>query len=324
MATAVVRAESLEIAVQLACRAPSFHNSQPWRWVFDRGRLHLFIDPDRMVDTDQAGHETLISCGAVLDHLRVASAAAGWEAAVARFPDPDDSMHLASIDFRALSTVSDAERRRAEAIGHRRTDRLPFAPPAGWAPIEPVLRSAISDDAVFLDVLADQDRAQLVEASQMSEALRLYDSSYHAELSWWTAPFGTHDGIPSTALISAAESDRVDVGRNFPVTDRPERRADMAEDRSTIVVLSIRETSAKNVLRCGEALSAVLLECTLAGLATCTLTHIVEVEASKDILSALIAQPNPQVLIRVGTAPAAEDAPPTPRRPVGEVLRYRI
>ena len=33
MRDAPVDAEIIRVAVQLACRAPSLHNSQPWRWV---------------------------------------------------------------------------------------------------------------------------------------------------------------------------------------------------------------------------------------------------------------------------------------------------
>jgi hypothetical protein len=43
-----------------------------------------------------------------------------------------------------------------------------------------------------------------------------------------------------------------------------------------------------DVLRCGEALSAVLLECTLAGLATCTLTPMTL--PSRDIIRQLTGQ----------------------------------
>jgi nitroreductase len=36
--------------VTLACRAPSLHNSQPWRWkVADGAALHLFADRKRLV-----------------------------------------------------------------------------------------------------------------------------------------------------------------------------------------------------------------------------------------------------------------------------------
>ena len=111
MPKAVVNAEVLEQALDLACRAPSLHNSQPWRWVAERGVLHLFSDPTRIGrSTDSTGREVIISCGAVLDHLRVALAAAGWRANVDRFPNPNDLSHLVSIDFSPLEFVTDAHR----------------------------------------------------------------------------------------------------------------------------------------------------------------------------------------------------------------------
>ena len=66
-------------AVQLACRAPSLHNSQPWQWVAEGGAgLQLFVDRSRILySADKSGREAHISCGAVLHHLRVAMAAAG-------------------------------------------------------------------------------------------------------------------------------------------------------------------------------------------------------------------------------------------------------
>jgi hypothetical protein len=79
------------------------------------------------------------------------------------------------------------------------------------------------------------------------------------------------------------------------------------------------------VLQCGETLSAVLLDATLAELATCTLTHITELPESRAIVATLIGQDTtPQVLVRVGLAPSMDDVPPaTPRRPVDEVLEIR-
>ncbi len=71
-------------------------------------------------------------------------------------------------------------------------------------------------------------------------------------------------------------------------------------------------------------LSRVLLECTLAGLATCPLTHMTEVAASRHIIATLTGRSAwPQVLIRVGVAPFLEQLPPpTPRRPLDDVLWF--
>ncbi len=67
------------------------------------------------------------------------------------------------------------------------------------------------------------------------------------------------------------------------------------------MVLSTYEDSRRAALDCGEVLSDVLLEATEAGLATCTLTHLTELEASRDVVRALTgAEDNPQLLIRIG------------------------
>lgn len=326
MPDTLVDTNVLKAAVQLACRAPSLHNSQPWQWVAEGSRLHLYVDHSRILySTDKSGREALISCGAVLDHLRVAIAAAGWAAKVDRFPSPNNPDHLASFDFGRMSVVTGDDRRRADAILHRRTDRLPFAAPSNWESLEPVLRSVVNAATVHLDVIAAELRPELARASRLTESLREYDPYYHTELDWWTNHFETADGIPSGSLVSAAESDEVDVGRPFPASPHDQRRAYIGHDQSTVLVLSTDKDTREEALRCGEALSAVLLECTVAGMATCTLTHLTELWSSRNLIGTLTGrEAMQQVLIRVGEAPAlGEVAPMTPRRPLQDVLTFR-
>ena len=322
MAVTTAEAEIIKQAVILACRAPSLHNSQPWQWVAGPGALELFLNPTRVLDDDQSHREALIGCGAVLDHLRVAMTAAGWKAKISRFPDPENPNHLASLEFTSTHRVTDDDRRRADAILMRRSDRLPFDGPTDWDAFEPLLRNAIDADAVRLDVISDDLRSELAEASQIATSLRLYDSAYHTEIGWWTGHFRMSDGIPYSSLVSAAEGDRVDVGRYFPVIKGGERRIEVPEDHAKIVLLSSDSDGRADALTSGEALSAVLLECTMAGLATCTLTHITEVRATRELVTALTGcDGQPQVLIRVGVAPLDEALPPpTPRRPLADVF----
>jgi nitroreductase len=325
MAATSVEAGVIEDAVWSACRAPSLHNSQPWQWVFSDGQLRLFLDPSRVMDTDQSAREALIGCGAALDHLRVAMTAAGWRAHIDRFPNRDSPNHLASIEFSPIEYMTERDRRRAGAIWERRTDRLPFSAPTDWTSFEPLMSSSVDGSAVHVEIIPEALRPQLLEAAQMAESLRLNDSSYHDELHWWTAPFEEEEGIPHSSLVSAAESDRVGVGRVFPVISRPERRTEISEDHSMILVLSTDHENRADALASGEALSAILLECTMAGFATCPVTHLTELQATRDIIRSLMHYDAvPQVLVRVGLVPVAEKAPrPTPRRPLSEVLRLR-
>ncbi|WP_063053776.1 Acg family FMN-binding oxidoreductase [Nocardia arthritidis] len=315
--------ETIEKAVLLAGRAPSLHNSQPWHWAFDGHTLRLFAVPERMLSaTDASGRQMLISCGIALDHLRAAMAAAGWRIHVARFPDPNRREHLANITFEPARIVTEADRARADAILRRHTDRLPFQAPTGWRDFEEVLRTTFDPSDATLDVLGDDSRPSLARASEMSAALRRYDAGYHAELQWWTGHTIGDTGVPGEALISQDERQRVGVGRKFPTTTTGDRRSEVTEDHSVILVLSTDRDTPQDLMRCGEVLSTVLLECTLAGFATCPLTHLTEVPRSRAVVGELIGHSGaPQVLIRVGIAPESErGVPATPRRPLGEIL----
>src|SRR5246127_1004542 len=163
-------------AIRLACRAPSLHNSQPWRWIVRPTAVDLFADHRRIVrSADASGREALISCGGALGHFRAAMAAAGWHTNVDSFPNPGILDHLATIAFTPAHYVTTAERDRADAILRRRTDRLPFRAPSHWESCEPVLRRTIDHGKATLDVLPDEARPQLAEASRLTESLRRYD-----------------------------------------------------------------------------------------------------------------------------------------------------
>jgi hypothetical protein len=230
--------------VELACRAPSLHNSQPWRWVFDDTALHLFADHTRIGDrTDAAGREVILSCGVVLDHLQVAAAAAGWATTVDRFPDPHDHDHLASIVFHPAQSATDHERALGESISTRRTDRLAFAAPEPWVVLDHLLHSVLDGTAAELDVIDDNGRPALADASRQSEANRRDDRAYQIELDWWTECSGPDDGIPFTAMASVDEADRVDVARGFPLHGWGNRRPQLDRDHSKILVLSTYDDS---------------------------------------------------------------------------------
>ena len=76
------------------------------------------------------------------------------------------------------------------------------------------------------------------------------------------------NGVPTSALPSPTEASHVDVARDFPGYGSGDRRPQVDRDHSNVLVLSTFDDSRDNTLRCGEALSRVLLECTAAGLAT--------------------------------------------------------
>jgi nitroreductase len=115
-------AVTLRTVLELASRAPSAQNSQPWRWQVDGDGLHLDADWSRRLgDAHSDRRDVVLSCGAVLNHCAVALAAAGWQARIRRLPDGDTG-HLASFEL-IDRAPSDAAVELADAIPRRRSDR---------------------------------------------------------------------------------------------------------------------------------------------------------------------------------------------------------
>lgn len=65
----------VQLAVDLACRAPSLHNSQPWRWNYADGRLQLFGDHRRLL---RAADPTGRNCISVAAPHSITSEWACW------------------------------------------------------------------------------------------------------------------------------------------------------------------------------------------------------------------------------------------------------
>ena len=114
---------ALERALDMAARAPSAQNSQPWHWRVSREGVHLHADRSRQLgDADSDRRDVLLSCGAVLDHCVVALAAHGWHTRLRRFPDASDHDHLALIEI-IEAPATEPSRELAVAIPRRRADR---------------------------------------------------------------------------------------------------------------------------------------------------------------------------------------------------------
>lgn len=314
--------EEIRAAVVTACRAPSLHNSQPWRWRAVDERLELHADGSRSVPVaDPVGRQMVISCGTALHHFEVAVTRYGVGAVVERLPDPEDPMHLASITFAPLSASRVAASDEAivamrRAIDRRRTDRRPFgAPPSRDLS---GLDDVVEQFAASVTLLGRDGPARLAEAARCSAAVRRYDPAYHAELYWWAGHAPAAEGVPDTALpVEGA----VPVGREFPIGTLGSPSS--GPDRAALVVISTDADTRLDWLRSGEALSHLLLTATARGMATCPVTHLTEVAASRRIVREAAAAGGerlgfPQVVVRLGESPGGT-LPLTGRRPVDEV-----
>ena len=311
-------------AVRLANRAPSVHNSQPWRWRVGPSSLHLFADPERALPaTDPEGRDLRLSCGAALHHLRVALLAAGLGTTVHRLPDPGHPIHLAAVEVHPSEPTAD-DLALAAAIERRRSDRRVFST---W-PVPQEHRAEIAraaaDEGASLHVVEGARELRtvgfLVEHAAVQQAL-LPDAV--EEIAEWTGRSrGAESGVPA-ANVPAAPAGTIPV-RHMAAAEQEQSPLGREESDGTVVtLLATTADSPTDQLRAGEALSAVLLTATRLGLATDPISQPLEIEDTRAELRrvCLDDRAEPQVLVRIGWAPpSASPVPATGRRSVTETI----
>jgi hypothetical protein len=310
--------------VALANRAPSVHNSQPWRWRIGPSSIHLFADPARALPaTDPEGRDLRISCGAALHHLRVALLAAGLAGRVRRLPDPAHPGHLAAVEPTPAQPTAD-DLALARAIETRRSDRRVFSTwPVPAEFLTDLVRAAGAEGAVLRVLDREEQRwrvGQLVELAGVEQALT---PGLDEETAEWTgrgrfAP----EGVPAQNVPGTPEG-TVPV-RHFAGGDQRQNELGAEESDGTVLaVLATPTDTPVDQLRAGEALSAVLLTATRYGLATDPISQPLEVPATRAELRrvCLEGEGEPQVLLRLGWAPmSAVPVPQTGRRPVDDTI----
>jgi hypothetical protein len=322
--TAPLDRTTARAVIALANRAPSVHNSQPWRWRIEPSSIHLFADPERALPaTDPEGRDLRLSCGAALHHLRVALLAAGLASTVHRLPDPAQPMHLAAVEVRP-GRPSPEDLALARAIENRRSDRRKFSSwPVPKEMLTRLVRSAADEGATFEVLDRGSDRyavARLVEHAAVEQALTPEMASETA--SWTGRGRGAREGVP--AVNVPAEPGGAIPVREFAGGEQPQSVLGRYESDGTVLaLLSTPADGPVDQVRAGEALSAVLLGATHFGLATDPISQPLEVPATRAELQAsvLSGAASPQVLLRLGWAPMSTiPVPQTGRRPLADTI----
>jgi nitroreductase len=313
---------TLRTVLGLASRAPSVHNTQPWRWVLGGESLHLYCDATRRLpNTDPDGRDLMLSCGAALNHCVVALAAVGWRAKVARLPNPADPDHLAAIELVPCAADS-LEVALTAAIPRRRTDRRHYS---SWpVPVSDIalMVARAARSGVTLCQVDDIDRLHGIVAQSVWDHMT---HDYLVELAEWSGRYASAAGVPARNTPKSDRHAKI-PGRFFAgpaLAMAPD--SSPAEDNAVVLALGTRCDDRLARLRAGEATSVVLLTATSMGLACCPVTEPLEVAGTRAAVRSNIFGDGdfPQMLLRVGWAPInADPLPPTPRRALSEFVTW--
>ena len=127
---------TVEKVLALAVRAPSIHNTQPWRWRLGDDGLRLLADRGRQLTVaDPDGHSLLISCGAALHLTELGLAANGWRTVTELWPDRDDPDVIAHLvpEARTDEVAPNVAEAVAALRAVSRSNRRFIHRPSDWA-----------------------------------------------------------------------------------------------------------------------------------------------------------------------------------------------
>ncbi|MGV9212092.1 Acg family FMN-binding oxidoreductase [Micromonospora sp. RB23] len=311
-------ADHLRTAAASAVRAPSLHNTQPWRFRLRDGGIEVLADPARrLAATDPSGWGVRVACGAALFNLRIALAVASAPARVRLRPDPAEPDLLARLAPDIPRRPSPTEQSLHTAIPRRFSNRLPFWPDPVPSDARWRLGEAARAEGCWLELLVGVSAVNAFgEIARGAHRVLERDPAYRAEREQWLRREPAPDGVPTSVGGPQHEPQDVLPTRGFGGRDRAPGR-DFEPEPLVGVLGSVGNTAVDQVVA-GQALQRVLLTATDAGLGASLLSQPIEVPTAREQLRVSLGRfGTPQMVLRIGYG---QPGRPTPRRTVDEVL----
>jgi hypothetical protein len=286
-------------AVGAAIRAPSLHNSQPWRFRRCHDEIHVLADPSRTPPVaDAGGWATRIACGAATYNLQLAFAVDGQPMAVRWRPDANEPTLMAVLRPTEPRPPTPHQLRLYQAIPRRHSNRRPFLPRPVPVEVRLAMITAAGEEGAWMDLVVGA-----IPAAAVSEITHAASRALHRTAEPPDAD--AYDLLPPRSLSDLVGG----AGPNLP-------------DDPLIAVLGTAGDTHRDQLHAGFALQRVLLTITDHGLSSALLSQPIEVPSAREQLRiALGRYGTPQMVLRVGYA---EPASPTPRRPVADVIEASV
>jgi nitroreductase len=317
-----IPADQVDYLIATAARAPSVHNTQPWRFRVTAYALELYSDPARKLRVDPLGREMVISCGAALFGLRLAIRSLGFMPLVEIVPTGAPRGLLARISLGAPRPMDSSERQMLAAVPHRHTHRGPFsAEPMPTGLLARLVQDAGAEGATLSVLERDGSYERLVEIIHAAGRAQDPDPGVRADMRNWTRSPGSHarDGVPAAAFASGSDRHRgrlaqrdFDLGRKFG-----ELEADGPAPAATALLLTPGD-GVGDWLCAGQALHRVLARAATQWVFASLYTQPLESAAFRDmIVDGLMLPGAPQMILQLGPARSTRV---TARRPPADLL----
>jgi hypothetical protein len=294
-----VREADMRSLLEAACRAPSSHNTQPWRFAVRGLTIDVLADRSRQLGVvDPDGRELVMSCGAAVGTLVIAARAVAIDPQLALLPDGEAGDVLARITLADGHPAGGELEAMAAAIEARRTVRRPLS----GAPPPPDLMERLSALAAACDVwlaaVPDMARGEVADLVAEGDGRQWADAGFRRELAGWLRGRGASEGVPTPAAgVTRVAVRMMDMGKRMAAADRS-----LAAKAPMLAVLGVTADTPRGWLLGGVALSHVLLRATASGISGGFLNQPVQVADLRARLAAAVGRPDgyPLVMLRLG------------------------
>jgi nitroreductase len=311
----------LEAIIATAGRAPSVHNTQPWRFRVTDSAIEIYADSSRQLGVlDPSGRELFISCGAALFGLRLAVRHAGFRPVVESLPRWPRLDLVARVHVGAAVDAGPDERQLHAAVCRRHTHRGPFAPePLPIGLLVALQRDAAAEGTTLL-VLGDRALERVGDLVAAADEAQARNPALIEETAAWIHREGADDGVPARAFATRPAGTHRFRQRDFDQHRGIGRLATGAEPAAATVALLSAGDRPADWLRAGQALHRVLLRAATRWVFGSLHTQPLEVASIREALRAhLGAAGVPQMLMQLGRA---HTAPLTWRRQVNDMVSW--
>jgi nitroreductase len=322
-----LNAADVEWALTQAGRAPSIHNTQPWRFKWDRSRFTLQADTAHgLTVTDPDGRELVLSCGAALFNLRLALRKLGRRSSLTLLPDPTDPRTLAILTVTDALPATAEEQRLAEAIPRRHTHRGSFDDRLISPELAVRLQQAATAEGAELHYIHDPgQRSKIEHLARDAEWTQSANDRVREELAEWTPLPGSprRDGVPVTAYpagnpYGATVTNRdFDAGRGIGGLETPTPTPGLL-----LAILLTPQDLERDWLQAGMSLAAVLTTAAEQWAFAALHSQVIEVAPLRaELRRELATAAYPQLVLQLGHASLA---PTTPRRPTSDITARAV
>lgn len=301
----------LHSLLEAAARAPSSHNSQPWRFALGTNEITVYPDLDRWLRVaDRDRRELFISIGCAVENLVTAAVVAGYAATVAI-----DDAGVARVTLGPGAPAAEAGlNARYQAIATRHTNREPYSEaPLTHAEMREL--EAIAGPDVRIVLSTDGELRTLVDdLTVQADAVQFADPAWRAELADWIGA-GAFGQRWLAAKLAALAVRHLNMSRSTARSDHAKLMHCPA-----IGILAVPVPSVRAQVLAGRAFERMWLHAETRGIRFHPMNQVLQVAETASELRGKLGdlRAEPQLLFRLGRAHPASSH--TPRRAIDDLL----